>query len=92
MEHIINRHILPVGKGKSYFLSHDVTHISNMIQQTVTNPDKMDPHKRVVGRKVHKKIFPVQIGVHGYSAKPCYSITAIIDITNNQIVTAFPTL
>ena len=92
MEHIITRHMPPVKFGKSYFLSRDVTYVSNLVTQTTTNPDQILPHGRKKGRKVFKKNFPFQVGIHGYNGKPCYGIFAVKDITDDRLITAYPTL
>ena len=35
MEHIIKRHMIPVPKKKSYFLSRDVTYVTKLVKQTI---------------------------------------------------------
>ena len=91
MEHIITRHMLPVKFGKSYFLSRDVTYIY-LVTHTTTNPDQTLPHGRKKDRKVFKKNFPFQVGVHGCNGKPCYGIFAVKDTTDDRLITAYPTL
>ena len=92
MEHIITRHMPPVKFGNSYFLSRDVTYVYDLLTQTTTNPDQILPHGRKKGRKVFKKNFPFQVGIHGYNGKPCYGIFAVKDITDDRLITAYPTL
>ena len=92
MEHIIKRHIRPVKSGKSYFLSQDAKYVSCLVTRTISNPDQILPHRGGNSKEVIKKVFPLQIGVHGYNGKACYSITAVIDTMNNQVITAYPTL
>ena len=91
MEHIIIRHMPPVKFEKSYFLSRDVTYVSNLVTQTTTNPDQILPHGRKKGRKVFKKKFPFQVGKHSYNGKPCYGTFAVKDITDNRLITPYPT-
>ena len=92
MEHIIKRHVLPVKLGKSYFLSRDVTYISNIIAQTISNPDQLLPHRDDVKKEIYKKVFPMQIGIHGINGKPCYAVTCVVKAIGKQLVTAYPTL
>lgn len=92
MDHIISRHMRPVKFGKSYFISRQVSVVSNMISQTLAKPDEMMPHVNDSGKTVFKKQFLFQTGVHGVKRQPCYSITAIVNNTSNRVITAFPSL
>ena len=40
VEDIIEKHTLPVENGKSYYISHDIDYLKNIILQTVENPDE----------------------------------------------------
>ena len=41
MEHIIKRHMIPVPKKKSYFLSRDVTYVTKLVKQTIFHPSRL---------------------------------------------------
>ena len=41
MEHIIRRHMIPVPKKKSYFLSRDVTYVTKLVKQTIFHPTRL---------------------------------------------------
>ena len=41
MEHIIKRHMIPVPKKKSYFLSRDVTYVTKLVKQTIFHPTRL---------------------------------------------------
>ena len=91
MEHVIARHMLPVKPRTSYFLSHDETAVCAMVAQTIAKPDAIRAHNSGdINRRVLKKIFPFQIGVHGINGKPCYALSAIV--RNNDLITAYPTM
>lgn len=92
MEHIIARHMQPVKFGKSYFLSRDETYLCYILSQTILNPDQITIHHNDNNKRVLKKSFPFQIGVHGYNGKPCHVLTAIVGSMNNDVFTAFPTM
>lgn len=93
MEHVIARHMLPVKPRNSYFLSHDKTAVCDIVMQTIAKPDELRTHKSGdINRRVLKKTFPFQIGVHGINGKPCYALIAIVWTMNNDLITAYPTL
>ena len=80
MEHVehsiwraMARHMLPVKSRISNFLSHDETVVCDMVTQTFTKPDEIGAHySGDINKRVLKKTFPFQIGVHGINGKPCY--------------------
>ena len=41
MEHIIRRHMIPVPRKKSYFLSRDVTYVTKLVKQTIFHPTRL---------------------------------------------------
>ena len=44
-----------------------------MVTQTITKPDEIGAHySGDINKRVLKKTFPFQIGVHGINGKPCY--------------------
>ena len=91
MEHVIARHMLLVKPRNNYFLSHDETAICDMVVQTIAKPDEITAHNSGdINRRVLKKTFPFQIGVHGINGKPCYALIAIV--RNNDLITAYPTM
>lgn len=92
MEHVFIRHMHPVRFGKSYFLSRDVTEVSNLVTQTVTHPDQILPHKSDRYKRVYKKKFPYQTGIHGCNGEPCYGVIAVEKTTDNRLITAYPVL
>ena len=93
MEHVIARHMLPVKPRISYFLSHDETVVCDMVTQTIAKPDEIRAHNSGdINRRVLKKTFPFQIGVRGINGKPCYALIAIVRTTNNDLITAYPTM
>ena len=91
MEHIVKMHILPVPEGASFFLSTDVEIVCAIIKETHERPDEIVPHRFKKDRKVLRKKFSRQVGVSGKSKAFCYSVTVIVDIGSNAIITAFPT-
>ena len=92
VEDIIEKHTLPVENGKSYYIFHDIDYLKNIILQTVENPDERRRHRKHRGRSVLLKSYPEQVGIHGFTGGPCYKILVILQNTNNQIITAYPTL
>ena len=44
MEHIIRRHMIPVPKKKSYFLSRDVTYVTKLFKQMIFHPTRQVTH------------------------------------------------
>ena len=91
MEHISRRHMRPV-QGTSYFLSKDKTYIFALVEETMKRPDITTRHNRKRNRGVKKKTFARQVGVHGITHAPCYSVTVIYSIRNDTIISAFPTM
>lgn len=93
MEHVIAHHMLPVKPRNSYFLSHDETVVCDVVTQTIAKPDEIRAHNSGdINRRVLKKTFPFQIGVYGINGKPCYALIAIVRTTNNDLITAYPTM
>ena len=92
IQHALDNHMIPVKNGNSYFLSCDKTYVSSLIIKAKEEPDKILPHNIDKWKGVHKKKFPNMIGIHGYSRKPCYNVTVIINNTNQEIITAYPTV
>ena len=93
MEHIAQNHMLPMHcQGKSYFLSSDRKYVLAMVKDTTERPDTILPHKYRKDREVRKKKFPLQVGVHGITKVACYCVTVIFSVTNNEIISAFPTV
>ena len=91
MEHIVKRHILPVPEGASFFVSRDVGIVCGIIKETHERPDNIFVHRFKKDRKVLRKKFSRQVGVSGKSKAGCYSVTVIVHIGSNEIITAFPT-
>ena len=92
MEHVIIRHIHPVKFGTSYFLSRDVIEVSNLVTQTITHPDQILTHRSDNYKRIYKKKFPYQTGIHGRNGKPCYGVIAVAKTTDNRLITAYPVL
>ncbi|KAL9977329.1 hypothetical protein ACROYT_G014719 [Oculina patagonica] len=93
IEHIIERHVLPAQKGTSYFLTSDVQEIFAIIMEAYRRPNKRFPHRTKRDHFVFQKKFtPQQLGVHGISQAPCYSVTGIFNGKRNVIITAYPTV
>ena len=55
MEHIIRRHMIPVPRKKSYFLSRDVTYDTKLVKQTIFHPTRRVTHKSDRTKRVHIK-------------------------------------
>lgn len=93
MEHVAQRHMLPMQfQRNSYFLSTDREYVYAIVKETMETPDTILPHKYKRYRGVKKKRFLTQVGVHGISGAPCYCVTVIFGATNNEIISAFPTM
>ena len=93
MEHIAQNHMFPTPcQGKSYFLSSDRKYVLAMVKDTTERPDTILPHKYRKDREVRKRKFPLQVGVHGITNVACYCVTVIFSVTNNEIITVFPTV
>lgn len=94
MEHIMRYHTKSQVKnsGKSYFLSSDASYIYSTVKQTLETPDVISLHRKIADRRVYKKKFSTQVGVHGTSHAPCHCVTVVFDIRKNKIITAFPTI
>ena len=92
MERLIKKHLLPVKRGKSFWVSSDVVYIRHLIIQTIANPDQTEPHKDDNDKIVLKKNYSVEIGKHGCTKKPCYNVIVILDKNDKRLITAFPTL
>ena len=91
MERLIKKHLLPVKRGKSFWVSSDLVYISHLINQTIANPEQTEPHKDDNNKIVLKKNYSEEIGKHGYTKKPCYNVTVILDKNDKRLITAFPT-
>ena len=92
VEDIIKKHTLPVQNGKSYYMSRDIKYLKNIILQTVANPDQRRRHQDNRRKSVLLKKYPEQIGMHGFTGRPCHTIVVILLNINNQIITAYPSL
>ena len=44
MERLIKKHLLPVKRRKSSWVSSDLVYIRHLINQTIANPDQTEPH------------------------------------------------
>ena len=91
MERLIKKHLLPVKRGKSFWVSSDLVYIRHLINQTIANPDQTEPHNDDNDKIVLKKNYSVEIGKHGYTKKPCYNVTVILDNNDKRLITAFQT-
>lgn len=91
MERIIKKHFSTIKRGKSYWVSSDVVYIRHLIIQTIANPDQTEPHKYDNDKIVLKKNYSVEIGKHGYTKKPCYNVTVILNENDKRLITTFPT-
>lgn len=94
LPHIAENHMkashLP---GKSYFISDDMSYVfETFIQETMNRPDNSFQHRKQRKRGVRQKTFSAQVGIHGRWKVPCYTVTVIYDLENNQVITAFPTI
>ena len=92
MQHIAKRHMQPQQCGRSYFLSSDTEYIRALVEETMHRPDFISRHKIKRDRGVKKKTFEMQVGVHGITQAPCYSVTLIFHVEDDVIITAFPTV
>ena len=91
MKHVAKNHMYPMHrKGKSYFLSMDENHVCRLVKETMET--SLKPHRSSGIRGVYQKRFPTQVGQDGISHKPCFTVTVIVNLETNEIVTAFPTL
>ena len=72
--------------------SSDASYIYSTVKQTLETPDVVSLHKKIADRRVYKKTFSMQVGVHGTSHTACHCVTVIFDIRKNKIITAFPTV
>ena len=91
-KHVKENHMLPVKKGKSYFLSSEETSVWRLVQETCNCPDAVTRHRSNVNRYVLKKRFNAPVGIHGKTASPCVYLTVIYDIKDERVVTAFPSI
>ena len=60
--------------------------------QTITHPDQILTHKSDKYKRVKKKKFPNQTGIHGCNSKPCYGVVVVEKTTDNRLITAYPVL
>ena len=92
IKHIIKRHMIPVPKKKSYFLSRDVTYVTKLVKQTIFHPTHRVTHKSDRTKMVYIKNFSHVIGIHGLKRIQCYTIVAIVNASDNHLITAYPCL
>ena len=92
VEDIIKKHTLLVKNHKSYYMSRNIKYLKNIILQTVANPDQRRRHQDNRRKSVLLKKYPEQIGMHGFTGRPCHTIVVILLNINNQIITAYPSL
>ena len=88
IKHIIKRHMIPVPKKKSYFLSRDVTYVTKLVKQTIFHPTRRVTHKSDRTKMVYIKNFSHVIGIHGLKRRQCYSIVATVNASDNRLITA----
>ena len=55
MDHIIRRHMIPVPRKKSYFLSRDVTYVTKLVKQTIFHHTRLVTHKSDRTKRVYIK-------------------------------------
>lgn len=91
MERLIKKHLFHEKRRKSFWVSSDLVYIRHLINQTIANPDQTEPHNDDNDKIVLKKNYSVEIGKHGYTKKPCYNVTVILDNNDKRLITAFPT-
>jgi len=84
--------MLPVKQGKSYFLSPEEASVWRLIQEACDFPDTVTPHRSDANRYVLKKRFNATVGIHGKTGLPCVSLIVILDIKDQRVVTAFPSM
>ena len=93
LEHIVARHCQPLRRnGKSYFLTTDLKRINELIKETIEKPDVIQRHRTRRDRLVKRKVFETLVGVHGITCAPCYKVTVIVNLQDEEIITAFPTM
>ena len=92
MDHIIRRHMIPAPEKKSYFLSRDVTYVTKLVKQTIFHPTRRVTHKSDRTKMVYIKNFSHVIGIHGLKRIQCYTIVAIVNASDNHLITAYPCL
>lgn len=94
LQHIAENHMKASHQtGKSYFISDDISYVfETFIQETMNRPDNSFQHRKQRKRGVRQKTFSAQVGIHGRWKVPCYTVTVIYDLENNQVITAFPTI
>ena len=56
IKHIVERHMIPVPKKKSYILSRDVTYVTKLVKQTIFHPTRLVTHKSDRTKRVYIKI------------------------------------
>ena len=81
----------PGRRGKSLFTINEQNAWA-LIQDVVNNPDTTCQHRTEIEKRVYKKKFATPVGIHGRTRAPCYCITVIYDMRNNNVVTAYPTV
>ena len=91
-KHVKKNHMLPVKKGKSYFLSSEEASVWRLVQEACNFPDAVTPHRSDVNRYVLKKNFNAPVGINGKTGSPCVCLTVIYDIKDQSVVTAFPSM
>ena len=91
-KHVKENHMPPLKQGKSYFLLCEEASVWRFVQEACDCPDTVTPHRSNVNRYVLKKRFNVPVGIHGKTASPCVCLTVIYDVTDQRVVTAFPSI
>ena len=75
--------------GTSYFTI-PWNEVINKIKETNLTPDVIIPDANNVNRSIYKRKYANEIGKHGRSGQPCFSILLVKDNLSNVIVTAYP--
>ena len=73
-------------------MSRDIKYLKNTTLQTLANSGQRRRHHDNRRKSVLLKRYPEQIGIHGSTGRPCYTIVVILMNINNQIITAYPSL
>ena len=92
MRHIRRFHMFNGQPGKSLFIDTDMAQVCAMIQETLDNPDAVEPDRHKNSRVLYKKNFVAVVGVDGRTGASCYCATVVFDQKDNCVVTAFPTV
>ena len=68
-------------------MSRDIKYLKTIILQTVANPNQRRRHQDNRRKSVLLKRYPEQIGIHGSTGRPCYTIVVILRQQHNLIQT-----